>query len=691
MTVISAIRKPHCASQSYLECYRSRFARRDSRGEQNTSATLLSLDCGTQMYYPRQWIFACFIVILFWEVTNASQICIPPSRFLAPTSTDFKSCYDKIQNMSTVERFESHCFTDSPAEGILTLAGCKVMCGGGSDFWEWKDTFGRLSLLVFPTIVLIAYLCFPPLGMNAYPVLAVQAIGNPIGSISSLLTRFTIHRSYRRLAQSGRMFDVPSNVAQSERQKVLAKSLATVFSAYEELGWQDLYRFWKWPLSLTNEEQRVIMKASYELSSSRLKSHFPAMIAIGTLVWSLVTAVIRTIKQTDPVNSRVYNETAHTIAVVSILFVTIPQVWFGARIGTFTTDAGAVHILESMITELEDIDTAAGATKIRLPPPQLAICDGHTTILSHESSAAHKIEKFFSQCPLEDAVPSMSSCEPTWRGYKGHFTGVSSTWSGCSHRPRANNSPGHFQLTTLSCLFIIFGAGVPAYALSGTNNSVKKPLNIGCRSLSWISIMVLWMLSFAFDRIIRASVCHLYGNQAPIDKLKKVWWCSVVKDTAITLGVITLVLLVEIGTYNSCECRSSFRGIVNLMGYSQKDWARAQLLWSIIPSVGLTINVVLILWVELAYWGTGGRFSRLSRWQGGTLLCKSQEETEAEWREIQALGRGRSGDEIAESCDDDSQHGVELQSLGMRPLTMENEEARPMLEETDLENDRYVR
>jgi hypothetical protein len=99
------------------------------------------------------------------------------------------------------------------------------------------------------------------------------------------------------------------------------------------------------------------------------------MIAIATLVGTLIADIFRTIKRINPGIARVYNETAHTIAIVCILFVTIPQVWFGARIGNFTTHAGAIHILESMREELNTLDTSEPSSlPSNLPPAASMEC-----------------------------------------------------------------------------------------------------------------------------------------------------------------------------------------------------------------------------------------------------------------------------------------------------------------------------
>jgi hypothetical protein len=95
------------------------------------------------------------------------------------------------------------------------------------------------------------------------------------------------------------------------------------------------------------------------------------MIAIVTLVGTLITAIFRTIKQINPDIARVYNETAHTIAVVCILFVTILQLWFGARIGTLTRRWDNLYLRDHR-EELNTLDIPDRQILPLFPPLQLA-------------------------------------------------------------------------------------------------------------------------------------------------------------------------------------------------------------------------------------------------------------------------------------------------------------------------------
>ncbi len=175
--------------------------------------------------------------------------------------------------------------------------------------------------------------------------------------------------------------------------------------------------------------------------------------------------------------------------------------------------------------------------------------------------------------------------------------------------------------------------------------------------------MALWMMSFPLDSIIRGYVCQLYVSRSPVLELKRIFWVLIVKDAVITIMAVTLVLLVQFGTYNSCWCRSSFRGIVNLMGYSPPEWKRAKLLWCTLPLGGLTINLALILWVELSS-------------KGGTPLCKHERELDGEWAQLRVVTRVVVNSDIPESNGAGDEGGVELMEFRSEPNVSDGERIR---------------
>ncbi len=106
--------------------------------------------------------------------------------------------------------------------------------------------------------------------------------------------------------------------------------------------------------------------------------------------------------------------------------------------------------------------------------------------------------------------------------------------------------------------------------------------------------------------------------------------------------IMTLVMAVQVGAYNNCWCRSSFRNIVNLFGYTSAEWIKAQRFWSSFPAGGLAFTILLILLLEFDLWNREGLRSWISApfdIQGGTPLCKSEEEMEDELKALESMRR----------------------------------------------------
>ena len=602
-------------------------------------------------------VFLTSFVYLF-EIAQSQQ-CIPPPQNLFQ-KLNFTQCLLIIQNMSVEERGASGCFNGNLEEGVLSLEGCIAMCGSGYDLWEWSDTFNRLSLLVLPALFLIAHLAFPAAGWQSYLIIPCHAIGNPIGSLRSLLTRLEMHRRLSRKAEVAFPKRLEMNRRLSRKAEVafsnsrVSVALATVAAAYEEFGWQMIST----DLSpLTDGQKNAIIQASHDLTMARPASTFRAMIAILTLVGTLATAIVRTVKQIDQNNTRVSNETAHTIAVVIILFITIPQVWFSARLGTFTTNSGAIHTLRTLDKNLMGLSLVAGRQTSLFPPLQLAYCQllpqqRNAWLVTSFPKWTHPwTREFFSHCPL----PSTTSDTVLWTtqttsttqsgrfrsrwqspsklfGINANYLGINSFWRPCKHLPPNKHGRGQRQIMFTSIFWIIFGSGLPALFLSATNHTDRRRIGVGCRSLSWIGIMVLWLFSFILDSFIRFCYCHAAARE-PYHRLKLIYRWTVLKDALASTAVIILVLLVQIGRYNSCWCRASFSHppVIDLMPYTDKQWMTAITLWAGLPSAGLGISLGLILWIEFVKRDSNGSIVWFRK-EHGSPLCKSGKALDFEFR-----------------------------------------------------------
>jgi hypothetical protein len=137
----------------------------------------------------------------------------------------------------------------------------------------------------------------------------------------------------------------------------------------------------------------------------------------------------------------------------------------------------------------------------------------------------------------------------------------------------------------------------------------------GCCSLTWTVILVLWLFSFGIDFLLR----QLHR------RAKKLWRWTISKDSGFVFFVVFLVMIEQLGLYNSCWCRSNFisSGIdanVNLNLFSDSEWFKARIKWSTIPLGAFTSILILIV------------FSLRG------LLCKSQEQLQ---KDLESLEKRR--------------------------------------------------
>jgi hypothetical protein len=408
------------------------------------------------------------------------------------------------------------------------------------------------------------------------------------------------------------------------------KYIATVWSAYEEVGWQDassdLYRSlvsrkWRAP---NREEMYHIMLASHELSSNRLESQLTTWVAILTLVSALITAYIRTVEQ----NTRIDNQTAHTIAVVALLFIFIPLVKISGNIGSFKSTLTAIVAIEKLRRNLQDCisktETDTASQQNELPPflpldlfPKLDLQPGANWDFSSQMKECEDRE----MAKLDSDSTAAQRNVEDWPSL-AMWTGMNSSWRPCKKVRVTEQPSGRRRYLPLMYTFILvlLGSSLPAIFLSATNRADRRIVGFGCRSATWTLVLVLWLGSFGIDYFLRWRFC----------KAKDLWISTIFKDTLFALIVVGLVLIEQIGLYNSCWCRSNYISLgikanVNLNPFSDSEWRRAKIQWSVIPATSLAIICLVLCVVE---------------WRGGNarrLLCKSETELQKNLLELENI------------------------------------------------------
>jgi hypothetical protein len=639
------------------------------------------------------------------------QILVPLCFIIAISSTpfardgykptaNFNQCYGWLQNQNEASLkflFTNHTLYGDPSRRFLTVLGCYKLCGTGFQPWPILEVLDRFSLWVFPVVILLTYLNIAPLGGLNYLAVVIHAAGDPIDSLWSILTRFEVNRRLVKVAevtfqnQEDHEMTVPlarkrvsteeiieegqiepsgisseDNAAQTRgifsrvrtsiqyrcQSRVSTKSdhIGTIWASYEEIGWQDAtsqFRAKGESVGITNSEWIHIREASYQLSSRRKGSLTSTFIPIGSLAIAIAFAIIKTINQIDQSNTRLANETAHTIAVVCLLFIFIPLVAFSGSIGTVTRVTAAVESINKLRNNLgleADTDTGTG---IGILFPCLVMpsertcskCFHHTDGLAvnkstndKNSASSHELSQ---KAQSENASHASDDQDSEKQDSKVHYKcidinswpsmasymGMNSIWRICKHlrKPLNTNSdslrkthfwrrhffPDHLKtsersqgaLLFLSFCFVVAGAGVPAAFLSMTNRATVTLLGVGCRSLSWLTILGCWLLSFADDWHLRRSFSHkgifFWLHKNP----KGLWTHTIAKDSFCVIIIVVLIGVQQTGLYNGCWCRASFHPFMNLQPYDDWEWHRAKVLWSSIPSSFFLFHLLIIVWI----------------------------------------------------------------------------------------------
>jgi hypothetical protein len=583
-----------------------------------------------------------FLVLSFQLDTTAA--------FHWARDVNFTYCLAKIKYLNTSDLSDNitQTFLFDPATDqrikpdnvLLTLLGCEKLCHSGFELWPMQDTVPRLFLWLVPVVVLVVHFHFAPLsGLNICQVI-FHLLGDPIDSMWSMLTRQEVNRRFFRRATTSALLG--------------GQPLATILSAYDELGWQDASTHFfeslraRTPIeppteiSTTPEEEvetsqssnsrlptflkpspepttqethfeihpdeieiHHIQVAAQRITSNRSESQLTTWIAIGSLVGALIGAFIRTY------TLRLNNQTSHTIASVSLLFIFIPLVKISGNIGAFTSSTAAVNIIQELRHNLQEHDRSLEADRPCLFPPfvfdERACWYGNTGLKDSniQQPSTPAIESGDTERLLENIADDSEEVKnlENWPSMAA-WLGMNSSW-----RPEkqittkdqyvsSDRSPS--TLFIYSALFVYGGSYSPALILSYFTPLV----GFGCRSGAWTFIAFLWTLSCVIDIILKRT----------ISSAKKLWTWTIMKDFVFSLLIVLTMIVVQVGLFNSCWCRSGGKqSYIDLNPLTNEEWNTGWALWVLTPMIALS-------WIAFWIWiiGIDGDNAR-------TLLNRSSE------------------------------------------------------------------
>jgi len=240
---------------------------------------------------------------------------------------------------------------------------------------------------------------------------------------------------------------------------------------------------------LTSTEKQHIKEASHALSSMRKISLTLTLVPVLSLGISVAIAISKTVYQYEgnTIGFTSEFETSHSIALVSLLFIFVPLVVFSGSLGSFLTVNGPAEVLQKMKKNM------TGDTCIDLFPDNKVI-----------------------QCACKEPGPEEE--KPCATAAVTHYSGIplNSTWRPCKHilpvplsepEEQGERGPPFWKQSIRktpteagACYRIFpFFRSRSLYASSVSFRDKLQTLSIGCRTLSWLVVSLLWISSAIAD------------------------------------------------------------------------------------------------------------------------------------------------------------------------------------------------
>ncbi|KAI9716689.1 MAG: hypothetical protein M1812_005227 [Candelaria pacifica] len=555
-------------------------------------------------------LFVLFFIILF--LSNQILVSAQPA--------DFDVCWDNIsgkgdptQKLSTNDTSDpNQCFIwtrtgrlvpqDRP---LLSLDGCRTLCGQGFQYWPPKETGKRIFYFLVPLVLLAIRFAFAAVGATNIPFVLIHLIGDPIDSIWSTLSRQELARRNYNLAL--------------ELAPVAAVDVATILTAYDQ-WWQDARDHFRTKLQRESHAIEDVDRAGnsssstepasrngfrrflnrlqwrrhpssskefemdsrhpnvmlprtltpYEIYHIKAASHFlatnrkaPKLLftwtVIVTFLISLTGAYIRT--ATEKIN----NQTSHTLAVIMLFSFLLFAVYISSHVGNFARATVAIEAIEQLNERTDDL---------------------------------------FPEVRLE-AVPSLPDVDNAGRyAPAAPWAGINNSFRPSKILPPNDTSDrSRWTLLTIATLVVLISFSA-AFALS----YLTPAKGLGCRSFTWCVITAGWLISALLDPLF------FFATGSAKGRLQVLWYVTLGKDSIQAVGSIGAVVIAQIGVMNNCWCRASAFNpppkCIDIGPVTEALKDQGWFEWILIPLCGLGLIIVLIF--ISGYEGDNGRllFSR---------------------------------------------------------------------------------
>lgn len=578
-------------------------------------------------------------------------------------NVNFEYCWNTtVQYLNTTEYDDkrqyfpwdrTHSYRLNLSQSLLSLFGCESLCHDGFELWSADDTVSRVVMWVLPACVLLVHFHFAPLGIGNQIAVIVHLLGDPLDTLWSMMTRQEVNRRLHRRAN--RFSELSTDF----------KHVATVWSAYDELGWSNPSAWFadalrkrnpEWRNSLTAPNKRSLARqntrwlfqswkrleagdvsgrssdaeakfqetdirgpesaelyyiqlASHRLASNRSESQLTTWFAIFGLLGALCAAFIRTYTQ------RLNNQTSHTIAVVTLFFILIPIIKISGNIGSFTSTSIAMDIIQELQRSLRNLKP----DRSPLFPPVEFDYDTFPWDYSRPSKSAqadHELQPMRNSAEITPGAPSPppgpspGTPDPTETSeYKSlqmwpkmaPWAGMNSSWRPCKKFLIVDHSSTEDRSRAMLFFFSLLFV-MCAYSPALILSYLTPTVGFGCRSMAWTFILILWLCSAALDQALKISIVLA----------EKLWAWTLVKDSTVVFLFVGTIVTAQIGLFNSCWCRSAVLELhanahLGLGPQSRGEWLAGWPSWLGAPLGFLSLIGLILLWVGQ----DGGRASAL--------------------------------------------------------------------------------
>lgn len=362
-----------------------------------------------------------------------------------------QECYDRV---SGILRSGSSSNPINPAyiisdrdltNPVLTLEGCKQLCGSGTGWYA--DIGPRLIAWLLPILLLVSNLQFAPLGMERF-LMIIHLFGDPIDSTWSLLAKA---KSWSRcVRQAQKLLEVHDD----------ARNLAVILAAAEEisdtLAEEILLAFDRMHGSNAPKAKIILAETARTFHGNRENELLRTVGAVAMYTFQVVAAFV-------PKVGAAASPSGGRIAVAMLISWLVAIVLLSNAIGTFGDLENCQGVLEQFMKRL-----GQHADQYLYPP--------RSSVLTLPFIGVH------------------------WKAQTSHAT--SRVWSGAVYSYRPNKPFLHDSGWKLALIAVL-----PVAIAFGTAFAVldAAPIYFNCRHIFVITVIGFWVLSAALTSLLSWS------------------------------------------------------------------------------------------------------------------------------------------------------------------------------------------